>query len=183
MAQNPIVTFHFRRFGFVTAELFPEHAPETVRNFLYLIRRGYLDGMRVHRVVPGYMLQSGCPLGRGVSGPGYGIRGEFSANGFDNPLLHTAGALTMLRSDLPDSAGSQFAILNDAIPSMDGMHAVFGQVQKGLDVVRAMTNVCQDSAGRPYFRPRLERVEAETFGVEYPKPAFLDLQRRVATFR
>ena len=183
MSSNPIVTFQFRRFGTVSAELFPQHAPETVRNFLYLIRRGYFNGLRVHQVIPGYMLQSGCPKGRGISGPGYGIRGEFPENGFPNPLRHTAGALTMLRGELPDSAGSQFAILAGEVPSMDGRHAVFGRVLQGLDVARAVTLVRRDSANRPYFRPVLERVEAETFGVEYEKPQLLDLYRRVVTFR
>lgn len=183
MAENPIVTFYFKRFGAVRARLFPEYAPETVRNFLHLIGRGYFNGLRVHQIIPGYMLQSGCPMGRGISGPGYGIRGEFPENGFPNPLRHTAGALTMLRGEMPDSAGSQFAILAGDVPAMDGRHAVFGAVTDGLDAVRAITMVRRDGANRPYFRPVLERVEAETFGVVYEKPEQLDLYRRVVTFR
>lgn len=183
MAQEPIVTFDFRRFGTVRARLYPEHAPETVRNFLCLIRRGYFNGLRVHQVIPGYMIQSGCPMGRGNSGPGYGIRGEFAENGVPNPLRHTAGALTMLRGELPDSAGSIFGILAGDIPSMDGRHAVFGQVIDGLDTVRAISNVRRDGHNRPYFRPVLERVEADTFGIVYDKPEYLDLYRRVVSFR
>lgn len=183
MVQNPIVTFYFRKFGTVCAELYPEYAPETVRNFLYLIGRKYFDGLRVHQVIPHYMIQTGCPVGRGDSGPGYGIYGEFAENGFDNPLLHKTGALTMLHKELPDTAGSIFAILAGDIPSMDGKQAVFGQVVEGLEVIDAISMVRRDSRNRPYFRYILERVEAETFGVEYEKPELLDLQRRVFTFR
>lgn len=183
MSENPCVTFHFRKFGVVRAELYPEIAPETVRNFLYLIDRQYYNGLRVHQVIPHYMLQTGCPVGRGNSGPGYGIYGEFTENGFDNPLKHTAGALTMIRNEMPNSAGSIFAILAGDIPSMDGKQAVFGKVIEGLDVVDKITMVRRDSANRPYWRYILDRVEKETFGVTYEKPQMLDLYRRVFTFR
>lgn len=183
MSVDPMVTFRFKKFGTVRAELYPEHAPETVRNFLYLIGRKYFNGLKVHQVIPHYMIQSGCPVGRGTSGPGYGIFGEFPENGFPNPLVHRAGALTMIRNELPDSAGSIFAILAGDIPSMDGKQAVFGQVVEGLDVVDAISMVNRDGRNRPYFRPVLEQVEAETFGIAYEKPQLLDLYRKVFTFR
>lgn len=183
MNPNPIVTFHFKKFGVVRAELYPEHAPETVRNFLYLIGRNYFDGLRVHQAIPHFMIQTGCPVGRGNSGPGYGIYGEFSENGFPNFLPHKAGALTMIHKELPDTAGSIFAILCGDIPSMDGKQAVFGQVIEGIEVVDAISMVRRDGQNRPYFRHTLEKVEAETFGVQYDKPELLDLYRKVFTFR
>lgn len=183
MRAHPAVTIFFRKFGCVTAELYPEHAPETVRNFIRLIQRGYYDGLRIHQVIPGYMIAGGCPLGRGISGPGYGIYGEFPENGFDNPLRHTAGALTMLRRELPNTAGSIFAILCGDIPSMDGRQAVFGRVTEGLDVVEQISRVRRDRGNRPYFPPRIMRMEVDTFGEVYEKPQMLDLQRRIVTFR
>jgi peptidyl-prolyl cis-trans isomerase B (cyclophilin B) len=181
MPKNPVVMIRFKKFGTVKAELYPEYAPETVRNFLRLIERGYYNGLRVHQAIPHYMIQAGCPLGRGNSGPGYGIRGEFTENGFPNPLKHTAGALTMIRGELPDSAGSIFAILTGDIPSMDGKQAVFGSVIEGLDVVDAMTMVPRSSNNRPYILPKIEKMEADTFGIDFGKPEFLDLQRKVVT--
>lgn len=182
MPQDPIVTIRFKKFGTVSAELYPKYAPETVRNFLYLIGRRYYDGLRVHQVIPHYMIQAGCPQGRGNSGPGYGIFGEYDENGFFNPLKHTAGALTMIRNELPNSAGSIFAILSGDIPTMDGRQAVFGKVLDGLDTVEALTMVRRDSSNRPYFRPVIEKIEAETFGVIYEKPQLLDLHRKIVKF-
>lgn len=182
MPQNPEATIRFKKFGAVRAELYPEHAPETVRNFIYLAGRKYYDGLRVHQVIPHYMLLGGCPQGRGTSGPGYGIYGEFEENGFPNPLKHTAGALTMVRQELPNTAGSIFAILVGDVPSMDGRQAVFGRVVEGLEVADAITMVRRDGGNRPYFPPAIESVRVETFGAAYEKPRLLDLQRKIATF-
>lgn len=183
MKKHPVVSIQFKKFGRVEAELYPEHAPETVRNFLYLIGRTYYDGLRIHQVIPHYMIMGGCPVGRGNSGPGYGIYGEFSENGFENPLSHTAGALTMIRSELPNSAGSIFGILCGDIPSMDRRQAVFGRVVKGLEVIDEISAIRRDSRNRPYLPPKIEQIRAETFGERYEKPRLLDLQRRVVTFR
>ena len=169
--QNPIVTIEMEGGGVIVAELYPEVAPNTVNNFVSLIRSGFYDGLIFHRVIKGFMLQGGCPRGSGVGGPGYGIRGEFAENGVKNDLKHRRGVLSMARSSAPDSAGSQFFIMHEASPHLDGSYAAFGCVTEGLDVVDAIAMVGTDRrSDRPDKDQRMARVTVETFGVEYPEP-------------
>lgn len=170
MTQNPIATLSFKKYGAVKAELYPLVAPETVKNFISLAERHYYDGLKVHQVVPGYMITGGCPMGNGMGNPGYGIYGEFGENGFDNPLPHRRGALSMLRGAGLNSAGSIFAILADDIPAMDGKQAVFGTVIEGLSVVETISRIRRDGKNRPYFRPTIESITVETFGARYAQP-------------
>ena len=135
MAQNPIVTFEMENGGIIKAELYPEIAPNSVNNFISLIKKGFYDGLIFHRVIPGFMIQGGCPEGTGMGGPGYSIKGEFSQNRFQNDLAHDRGVLSMARSMRPNSAGSQFFIMVDKAPHLDGSYAAFGKVIEGMDVV------------------------------------------------
>ena len=135
MAQNPIVTITMANGDVMKAELYPEIAPNTVNNFISLVKKGYYDGLIFHRVIAGFMIQGGCPNGNGMGGPGYSIKGEFSQNGFKNTLKHTEGVLSMARSMMPNSAGSQFFIMHQNSPHLDGQYAAFGKVTEGLDVV------------------------------------------------
>ena len=169
-AQNPVVTIEMDDGGVIRADLFPEIAPNTVNNFIALINGGFYDGLIFHRVIPGFMLQGGCPLGQGYGDPGYSIRGEFSKNGFKNDLRHTRGVLSMARSQAPDSAGSQFFIMHDDSPHLDGSYAAFGCVTEGLDVVDAIASVGTDGNDRPKTEQRMAKVTVETFGVAYPAP-------------
>ena len=169
-AQNPIVTIEMENGGVIRAELYPKIAPNTVNNFVSLISEGFYDGIIFHRVIPGFMLQGGCPLGQGIGGPGYGIRGEFKINGFTNDLRHTRGVLSMARSSAPDSAGSQFFIMHDDVDHLDGSYAAFGCVTEGLDVVDAIADIPTDRNDRPQTEQRMKKVTVETFGVAYPKP-------------
>ena len=146
--QNPIVTFETTK-GVIKAELYPEIAPNTVNNFISLVSRGFYDGTIFHRVIPGFMIQGGDPEGTGMGGPGYGIHGEFAANGFENNLKHTTGVLSMARSQRPNSAGSQFFIMVDNAPYLDGQYAAFGKVASGMDVVDAIASVQTDRSDRP----------------------------------
>ncbi|HPE15908.1 MAG TPA: peptidylprolyl isomerase, partial [Oscillospiraceae bacterium] len=140
MPQNPIVTIEMENGGVITAELYPMTAPNTVNNFIALIGDGFYDGLIFHRVIPGFMVQGGCPEGSGMGGPGYSIRGEFSANGFKNPLLHDRGVLSMARAMNPNSAGSQFFIMVEKSPHLDGQYAAFGKVTCGMEVVDGIVN-------------------------------------------
>ena len=135
MAQNPIVTIEMKNGGLIKAELYPETAPNTVNNFIHLINKGYYNGLIFHRVINGFMIQGGCPEGTGMGGPGYSIAGEFAQNGFENELKHTPGVLSMARSMMPDSAGSQFFIMHKTSPHLDGGYAAFGKVIGGMDIV------------------------------------------------
>ena len=146
--QNPIVTFETTR-GTIKAELYPEIAPNTVNNFISLIQKGFYDGTIFHRVIPGFMIQGGDPEGTGMGGPGYGIKGEFAMNGFKNDLKHTTGVLSMARSQRPNSAGSQFFIMVDNAPHLDGQYAAFGKVVSGMDVVDEIASVQTDYADKP----------------------------------
>ena len=170
MAQNPIVTIEMENGEVIRAELYPEIAPNTVNNFISLIRKGFYDGVIFHRVIPGFMIQGGDPQGTGMGGPGYCIRGEFSHNGFANDLKHTPGVLSMARTMVKDSAGSQFFIMHQTSPHLDGEYAAFGKVTEGMDVVDRIANVRRDWQDRPMEQQMMKTVTVETFGVEYPEP-------------
>ena len=167
--QNPIVTIETTR-GVIQAELYPDIAPNTVANFVRLVQDGFYDGTIFHRVIPGFMIQGGDPEGTGMGGPGYGIRGEFAANGFQNDLKHTTGVLSMARSMRPNSAGSQFFIMVADAPHLDGQYAAFGKVIQGMEVAQAIVSAPRDRADRPHEDQIMERVTVETFGQEYPDP-------------
>jgi len=171
--KNPIVTIEMEDGKVMKAELYPNIAPNTVNNFVSLINKGYYDGLIFHRVIPGFMLQGGCPLGEGYGGPGYGIKGEFSKNGFENELKHTRGVLSMARSSAPDSAGSQFFIMHEDSPHLDGSYASFGCVIEGEDVIDAIASVGTNYADRPETDQRMKKVTVETFGEVYPGPETL----------
>jgi peptidyl-prolyl cis-trans isomerase B (cyclophilin B) len=151
-------------------ELYPEIAPNTVNNFISLIKKGFYDGLIFHRVISGFMIQGGCPDGRGTGGPGYSIKGEFAQNGFANDLKHTPGVLSMARSMMPDSAGSQFFIMHKAAPHLDGQYAAFGKVIEGMDVVDKIAEVPTAYGDRPYEDQRMKTVTVDTQGVDYPEP-------------
>lgn len=170
MAQNPVVTIEMENGGKIKAELYPETAPNTVNNFLSLIQDGYYNGLIFHRVINGFMIQGGCPEGSGMGGPGYSIKGEFSENGFENNLKHTEGVLSMARSMMPDSAGSQFFIMHKTSPHLDGQYAAFGKVIEGMDVVNKIATANTDYSDRPLEEQVMKSVTVDTFGVEYPEP-------------
>lgn len=170
MAQNPIVTIEMKNGGLIKAELYPETAPNTVNNFIHLINKGYYNGLIFHRVINGFMIQGGCPEGTGMGGPGYSIAGEFAQNGFENELKHTPGVLSMARSMMPDSAGSQFFIMHKTSPHLDGAYAAFGKVIEGMEVVNRIAETATDYSNRPLENQVMQRVTVDTFGVEYPEP-------------
>lgn len=170
MAQNPIVTIEMEDGGVMTAELYPEVAPNTVNNFISLIQSGFYDGLIFHRVIPGFMIQGGCPQGTGTGGPGYGIKGEFNGNGVKNDFKHDKGVLSMARAMSPNSAGSQFFVMVEKAPHLDGQYAAFGQVTGGIDVADGIVAVERDRMDRPRADQRMKKVTVETFGVEYPAP-------------
>ena len=170
MAQNPIVTIEMEDGGIMKAELYPDVAPNTVNNFISLIQKGYYDGLIFHRVIPGFMIQGGCPDGTGMGGPGSSIKGEFTQNRFPNELRHDRGVLSMARTMAPDSAGSQFFIMVDDAPYLDGQDAAFGKVTEGMEVAQAIVSAPRDRADRPYEDQIMEKVTVETFGVDYPEP-------------
>ena len=168
---NPIVKIEMENGGVITAELYPELAPNTVANFVNLVESGFYDGLIFHRVIPGFMIQGGDPQGTGMGGPGYSIKGEFARNGFrENTLRHKRGVLSMARSMMPNSAGSQFFIMHADGPFLDGQYAAFGKVTEGLDVVDAIAAVKTDRMDKPKEDQRMKKVTVETFGVEYPEP-------------
>ena len=168
--SNPIVTIQMAGGGVIRAELYPEVAPMSVRNFVNLIQDGFYDGLTFHRVIPGFMIQGGCPQGTGMGGPGYSIFGEFTGNGFQNDLKHTRGVLSMARSMRPNSAGSQFFIMHADAPHLDGQYAAFGKVIEGLDVVDAIAATPTDYSDKPLEPQKMEKVTVETFGESYPPP-------------
>ena len=168
--QNPIVTIEMENGDIMKAELYPEIAPNTVNNFISLIKKGYYDGVIFHRVIPGFMIQGGDPDGTGMGGPGYSIKGEFSHNGFKNDLKHTPGVLSMARTMIPDSAGSQFFIMHETSPHLDGEYAAFGKVIEGLEVVDKIARVKTDYSDRPMETQKMAKVTVETFDVDYPEP-------------
>lgn len=170
MAQNPIVTFTMANGDVIKAELYPDIAPVSVHNFISLINAKFYDGLIFHRVIKGFMIQSGDPEGTGMGGPGYSIRGEFKQNGFDNDLKHTEGVLSMARSMHPDSAGSQFFIMHKTSPHLDGAYAAFGKVTEGLEVVDKIANVPTDFRDCPLDAVKIASMTVDTFGEEYPEP-------------
>lgn len=170
MSNNPIVTFEMADGKTFKAELYPAVAPNTVNNFLSLVRKGFYDGVIFHRVIAGFMIQGGDPQGVGTGGPGYHIKGEFSGNGVNNPLKHLRGVLSMARAQHPDSAGSQFFVMHADADYLDGQYAAFGKVVEGMDVVDAIAQTPTDFRDKPLKEQRMKKVSAETFGVEYPEP-------------
>ena len=151
-------------------ELYPEIAPNTVNNFISLVKKGYYNGLIFHRVIPGFMIQGGCPDGTGMGGPGYSIKGEFTQNGFKNDLKHTKGVLSMARTMAPNSAGSQFFIMHQTSPHLDGAYAAFGKITEGLDVIDAIAGVRTDFRDRPLEDQVIKSMEIDTLGVDYPEP-------------
>lgn len=170
MAQNPIITFEMENGDIMKAELYPQVAPNTVNNFISLVNKGFYDGLIFHRVINGFMIQGGDPEGTGMGGPGYGIKGEFAQNGFANDLKHSAGVLSMARSMMPNSAGSQFFIMHKDAPHLDGAYAAFGKIIEGMDVVNKIAEVATDYNDRPMEDQRMKTVTVETFGVDYDEP-------------
>ena len=170
MAQNPIVPIEMEDGGVMKAELYPDVAPNTVNNFISLIQKGYYDGLIFHRVIPGFMIQGGCPDGTGMGGPGYSIKGEFTGNGFQNDLVHDRGVLSMARTMAPDSAGSQFFVMVEKAPHLDGQYAAFGKVIEGMEVADAIVSAKRDWNDKPRQPQRMKTVTVDTFGVDYPEP-------------
>lgn len=167
--RNPVVTITMENGDVMKAELYPETAPNTVNNFISLIKKGFYDGLIFHRVISGFMIQGGCPQGTGMGGPGYSIKGEFSQNGFTNQLKHTEGVLSMARAMNPNSAGSQFFIMHKAAPHLDGAYAAFGKVIEGMEVVNKIADVRTDYSDRPMKEQKIQSMTVETFGQEYPE--------------
>lgn len=170
---NPVVTFEMENGDIIKAELYPEIAPNTVRNFVSLVSKGFYDGLIFHRVIRGFMIQGGCPDGTGMGGPGYSIKGEFAQNGVANDLKHTPGVLSMARSMHPDSAGSQFFIMHEAAPHLDGAYAAFGRVIEGQEHVNKIAETATDYSDRPLETQRMKKVTVDTFGEDYPAPETL----------
>lgn len=173
MAANPIVTITMEDGSVMKGELYPEIAPESVNNFISLIKKGFYDGLIFHRVISGFMIQGGDPEGTGCGGPGYSIKGEFSSNGFKNDLEHDKGVLSMARSMMPDSAGSQFFIMHQKSPHLDGDYAAFGRITEGLDVVDKIAECDTDWSDRPLKPQVMKSVTVDTCGVDYPEPTKL----------
>ena len=170
MAQNPIVTIEMEDGSRIKAELYPEVAPNTVNNFISLVKQGFYDGLTFHRVIPGFMIQGGCPQGTGMGGPGYCIQGEFTQNRFPNQLAHDRGVLSMARTMAPNSAGSQFFVMVEKAPHLDGAYAAFGKVIEGMEVADAIVAVQRDYNDKPLTPQRMKSVTVDTFGVDYPEP-------------
>lgn len=168
--SNPIVTIEMADGGIIKAELYPDIAPNTVNNFISLINHNFYDGVIFHRVIPGFMIQGGDPDGTGMGGPGYSIKGEFTRNGFKNDLKHERGVLSMARTMMPDSAGSQFFIMHETSPHLDGQYAAFGKVTEGMEVVDRIANAKRNYMDRPLEDQVMKRVTVETFGVRYREP-------------
>lgn len=170
MAQNPIVTITMENGDVMKAELYPEIAPNTVNNFISLIKKGFYDGVCFHRIIAGFMIQGGDPEGTGMGGPGYSIKGEFNSNGFKNDLKHSKGVLSMARTQIPDSAGSQFFIMHKDAPHLDGQYAAFGKVTDGMDTVNSIAETETDYSDAPLEPQMIIKVTVDTDGVEYPEP-------------
>lgn len=171
--NEPIVTITMENGDVMKAKLYSEIAPNTVKNFISLINKGFYDGLIFHRVIKGFMIQGGCPKGIGTGGPGYAIKGEFSGNGFTNDLKHTKGVLSMARAMMPDSAGSQFFIMHADSPHLDGQYAAFGEVFEGLDIIDKIADVATDFGDKPLEPQKIKSVTVDTLGVEYEEPEIL----------
>lgn len=169
-ARNPRVTVDLGELGTMEIELYPDIAPNTVNNFISLVKQGYYDGVIFHRVIPGFMIQGGDPTGTGSGGPGYSIKGEFSQNGFPNSLKHERGVISMARTSIPDSAGSQFFIMVADSPHLDGAYASFGRVVEGIEVADKIVAVDRNRMDRPLEDQVIQKMTVETFGVTYPEP-------------
>ena len=167
---NPVVTFEMENGDIMKAELYPEVAPNTVNNFVSLVKKGFYDGVIFHRVISGFMIQGGDPDGTGMGGPGYSIKGEFAQNGVENNLVHDAGVLSMARAMHPDSAGSQFFIMHKKAPHLDGAYAAFGKITEGMDVVNKIAETATDYSDRTLEKQVMKKVTVETFGEDYPEP-------------
>jgi len=168
MAQNPVFTITMSDGREMKGELYPDIAPQSVGNFTALANSGFYDGLIFHRVIPGFMIQGGDPKGIGIGGPGYCIKGEFAANGISNPLKHTYGVLSMARSMMPDSAGSQFFIMTSDSPHLDGQYAAFGKVLEGMDVAEDIVKSRRDASDRPLEPQTMASIRVDTFGQVYP---------------
>ncbi len=171
--KNPIITIEMENSDIIKAELYPEIAPNTVNNFISLVKKGFYDGLIFHRVICGFMIQGGCPNGTGIGGPGYSIKGEFSMNGFKNELKHTPGVLSMARAMDPNSAGSQFFIMHETSPHLDGQYAAFGKVIEGMENVDKIANTDTDFRDAPIEKQVIKKISVETFGQSYPEPETL----------
>ena len=168
--ELPVATITIKDYGTVEAELYPHIAPNTVNNFISLANSGFYDGLTFHRVIKDFMIQGGDPAGNGTGGPGYSIKGEFTSNGFNNDLAHTEGVLSMARSQAKDSAGSQFFIMTQESPHLDGEYAAFGKVTKGMDIIHKIENVETDAMDKPIKDVVIESIKVDTKGVDYPAP-------------
>ena len=171
--QNPIVTFTMENGEVMKAELYPDVAPNTVNNFISLVKKGFYDGLIFHRVIAGFMIQGGDPEGSGMGGPGYSIKGEFNYNGVENNLKHSRGVLSMARAQHPDSAGSQFFIMHADAPHLDGQYAAFGKLVEGEDVLDSIASIDTDWSDRPRTPQVMKTVTVDTFGVDYAEPETL----------
>lgn len=171
--KNPVVTFTMNNDKKIVAELYPLVAPQTVNSFISLVNKGFYNGLTFHRIIRGFMIQGGCPLGNGTGGPGYAVKGEFAANGIKNDLKHERGVLSMARAQNPDSAGSQFFIMHADAPHLDGNYAAFGKVIEGMDVVDEIADEYTDYYDRPYEKQIIKSVTVDTFGETYPEPTKL----------
>ncbi|WAW15118.1 peptidylprolyl isomerase [Peptostreptococcus equinus] len=170
MENNPILTIEMENGGIIKAELYPHIAPNSVNNFISLVNKGYYDGLIFHRVIKGFMIQGGCPNGNGMGGPGYSIAGEFTMNGFTNNLKHDRGVLSMARAMNPNSAGSQFFIMHQNSPHLDGQYASFGRVIEGMDIVDEIADTKTSFGDKPKKDQKIAKMTVDTFGVDYPEP-------------
>lgn len=168
--SNPIITITMANGDVMKGELYPEIAPNTVNNFISLVKKGFYNNLTFHRVILGFMIQGGCPDGTGMGGPGYQIKGEFAQNGFKNDLKHTPGVLSMARSMMPDSAGSQFFIMHETSPHLDGQYAAFGKITEGLNVIDKIATVATDYRDKPIEPQVIKSMTVDTLGVDYPEP-------------
>ncbi len=168
--MNPIITIEMEDGGIITAELYPDKAPQSVYNFISLVQKKFYDGLIFHRVIPGFMIQGGCPEGTGTGGPGYCIKGEFLFNGVDNPQKHKRGVLSMARAQSPNSAGSQFFIMHADAKHLDGQYAAFGKVTSGMEVVDRIASVKTDRSDRPQTEQKIRTITVDTQGETYPEP-------------
>ncbi len=168
--QKPVVTIEMENGGKIKVQLDPVNAPNTVRNFIALAEEGFYNGLIFHRVIPNFMIQGGCPKGMGIGGPGYSIKGEFAQNGHKNELVHNRGVISMARSQLPDSAGSQFFIMVADAPHLDGQYAAFGAVLEGMDVADKIVGTERDHSDKPLEDQRIKKITVEKFDVDYDPP-------------
>ena len=171
--KNPIVTIEMEDGGIIKAELYPDVAPNTVNNFISLVKKGFYDDLIFHRVIRGFMIQGGCPLGQGTGGPGYQIKGEFSMNGVENDLAHDPGVLSMARAMHPDSAGSQFFIMHEKAPHLDGQYAAFGKVIEGIEEAQRIVAVKRDYMDKPLESQTMVKVTVDTLGEDFEEPETL----------